>query len=294
MLIAADNRLDGLNKPMRSFDQQYYMKMFRNLCVERRASKLLYPLRDYIVQVARFDPAKGIPDVIRSYVKARHVLDDMIQGSKLPQLVLVGHGAVDDPDAGIIYDQITDILEEDDVSTFAADIVVVRLPASDQSNFLLATMLIAVLNAILSNAKIVLQLSLREGFEVKVSEALHKGIPVIATNAGGIPLQIQDGKSGFIVEVGDTTAVANHIVNLWTDQVLYMNMSNYARTCVTDEVSTVGNAASWLWMASKLAKGEKVLMNGQWVNDEMRKEAGEEYTQGEPRLPSNGINLQGA
>ena len=151
-----------------------------------------------------------------------------------------------------------------------------------------------VLNAILSNAKIALQLSLREGFEVKVSEALHTGIPVIATNAGGIPLQIQDGKSGFLVDVGDTTAVANHIVDLWTDKALYKKMSDYARRSVTDEVSTVGSAASWMWMCSKLAKREKLLMKGQWVNDQMRNEAGEAYIEGEPKLPRKGINLQGA
>lgn len=146
----------------------------------------------------------------------------------------------------------------------------------------------------MTNAKIACQLSLREGFEIKVSEALHKGIPVIATNAGGIPLQVQDGKSGFLVEVGDTTSVANHIVDLWTDKALYKRMSDYAKTCVTDEVSTVGSAASWLWMASKLAKGENLKMRGQWVNDLMRKDTGEEYTEGEPRLPRKGIDLQGA
>jgi alpha,alpha-trehalose phosphorylase (configuration-retaining) len=124
--------MDGLNKPMRLFDQQYYMKMFRSLCAERKASKLVYPKREYIVQVARFDPSKGIPDVIKSYVKARTILDDKIPGSKTPQLCLVGHGAVDDPDATIIYDQIMDLLEEDEIQPFASDIVVVRLPPSDQ------------------------------------------------------------------------------------------------------------------------------------------------------------------
>lgn len=280
---------------MRLFDQQYYMKMFRSLCVEKRASKLLYPMRDYIIQVARFDPSKGIPDLIRSYVKARHILDDKIPGSKHPQLAIVGHGAVDDPDATIIFDQIMDMLEEEEVATFAADIVVVRLPASDQCIPLLTNYSNeTVLNALLSNAKIALQLSLREGFEVKVSEALHKGIPVIATNAGGIPLQIRDGKSGFLVDVGDTTTVANHIVDLWTDNALYRKMSDYARTSVTDEVSTVGSAASWMWMCSKLAKGEKLLMKAQWVNDQMRNEAGEAYIEGEPKLPRKGIDLQGA
>jgi alpha,alpha-trehalose phosphorylase (configuration-retaining) len=117
---------------LRPFDTQYYMKSFRSLCVERRVSKLLFPMRDYIVQVARFDPSKGIPDVIKSYVEARRILDDRIPGSKHPQLALVGHGAVDDPDATIIYDQIMDMLEVDEYSQYASDIVVCRLPASDQ------------------------------------------------------------------------------------------------------------------------------------------------------------------
>jgi alpha,alpha-trehalose phosphorylase (configuration-retaining) len=145
----------------------------------------------------------------------------------------------------------------------------------------------------LSNAKIALQLSLREGFEVKVSEALHKGIPVIATNAGGIPLQIRNGKSGYLVNVGDTDAVAEHIVNLWTDKALYKRVSEFAARSVTDEVSTVGSAAAWMWMATKLAKGEKLRMEAAWVNDLMREECGEFYTEDEPRLPRRGINLQG-
>ena len=35
------------------------MGVFRTLCSEIRMSKLHWPVRDYIVQVARFDPAKG-------------------------------------------------------------------------------------------------------------------------------------------------------------------------------------------------------------------------------------------
>jgi hypothetical protein len=117
---------------MREFDQQYYMKMFRSLCVEQSMSRLQYPARDYIVQVARFDPSKGIPDVIKSYVKARHDLDSKIPGSKQPQLAIVGHGAVDDPDASIIFDQVIDMLQQEEYAPYASDIVVMRMPASDQ------------------------------------------------------------------------------------------------------------------------------------------------------------------
>jgi len=245
-------------------------------------SKLLWPARGYICQIARFDPAKGIPDVIDSFAKLRRRLDDVLPASKTPQLLIAGHGAIDDPDASIIYDQTMALLEKEEYAPYASDVVVMRIPPSDQ-----------MLNALLTNAKIVLQLSLREGFEVKVSEALHHGKPTIATRAGGIPLQITEGKGGYLVDVHDTTAVANHLYDLWTDKALYDRMSAQAAVNVSDEVGTVGNAASWLYLASKLAAGEKLQPNGRWINDMMREDAGEPYREGEPRLKRTIINIQG-
>jgi len=49
-----------------------------------------------------------------------------------PQLLLCGHGAVDDPDASIIYDQVMKILASEPYNKYAHDIVVMRLPPSDQ------------------------------------------------------------------------------------------------------------------------------------------------------------------
>lgn len=60
--------------------------------------------------------------------------------------------------------------------------------------------------AVLRQAAIALQLSLREGFEVKVTEAILKGVPVIATRVGGIPLQVIDGETGFLVDSGANQA----------------------------------------------------------------------------------------
>ena len=101
----------------------------------------------------------------------------------------------------------------------------------------------------MESSKIALQLSLREGFEVKVSEALHTGKPIVASNTGGIPLQIQHGKSGFICEPGDNATVAKHLFDLYTDDDLYKRMSEFAAKNVSDEVGTVGNGAAWLYLA---------------------------------------------
>ena len=40
-------------------DSQFYMGEFRTLCAKEKMTELKWPERDYIVQIARFDPAKG-------------------------------------------------------------------------------------------------------------------------------------------------------------------------------------------------------------------------------------------
>ncbi|KAG2349609.1 glycosyltransferase family 4 protein [Suillus weaverae] len=263
---------------------QFYMGEFRNLCTKEKMAELKWPQRDYIVQIARFDPSKGIPNVIDSYARLRVMLKESgrVTEAEVPQLLICGHGAVDDPDASIIYDQVMNLINSPDYKVYQSDIIVMRLPPSDQ-----------LLDALMANAKIALQLSLREGFEVKVSEALHAGIPVVASRTGGIPLQIVHGKSGYLTEPGDNNDVAKYLFNLYTDEKLYSEMSEYARTHVSDEVGTVGNAAAWLYLAVMYNRGVKIQPHGAWLNDMLREETGEPYVEGEPRLPRGGLNMQG-
>jgi glycosyltransferase involved in cell wall biosynthesis len=49
---------------------------------------LQYPAREYVTQVARFDPSKGIPDVIESYRKLREMLEEKAPGMVTPQLLV--------------------------------------------------------------------------------------------------------------------------------------------------------------------------------------------------------------
>lgn len=227
---------------------------------------------EYIAQIARFDPSKGICDVLASYDKFHRLLSHSVLDWQPPKLLICGHGSVDDPDGAIVYDTALGYVDQH-LKHLKHLICIMRIGPSDQ-----------MLNALLSKAKIALQLSTREGFEVKVSEALHRGKPVIATRAGGIPLQIQHGKNGFLVDVGDTDAVAEHLFQLWTDQELYDRMSAYASTNVSDEVSTVGNLLSWLYLASELSKGKKIQPSERWINDMAREEANEPYGPLESRL----------
>ncbi|THX73262.1 trehalose synthase [Aureobasidium pullulans] len=274
-LPATTDWLDGLNKELRFEDSRYYLDIYNAHCLESSQPQLAFPARDYIVQIARFDPSKGIDTVIRSYGELRRKYYKDTPVHQTPQLCIAGHSSIDDPDASAMFDKTMDLIENE-YSDLASDISVMRLGPIDQE-----------LNVLMSNAKICLQLSTREGFEVKVSEALHKGIPVIVTRAGGIPLQVEDGKSGFLVDTGDYEKVAEYMYQLFIDRDLYAEMSGYAAAHVSDEVSTVGNMLSWLYLADTMTRegGKKLQTNGAWINDLAREGAGIPYEEGEPRLP---------
>lgn len=210
------------------------------------------------------------------------------------------------------------LLDQEEYIHWANDIIVMRIGPSDQSElsfYTPSTILVPiiyvpvnfsiVLNALLTNATLALQLSTREGFEVKVSEALHHGKPTTATLAGGIPLQIQHGKTGYLIKPSDTTAAAAYMYKLWMDKPLRQKISQQAKEGVSDEVSTVGNALNWMYLSTKLSlKGLPQPYEGdagvdrkgdlpgggfkpraRWVFDLARKEAGEPWKPGEVRLP---------
>ena len=61
---------------------------------------------------------------------------------------------------------------------------------------------------------VIIQKSLREGFCLCVTEALWKGTPVVASNVGGIPYQIDDGRNGFLVEPHDNEGFAERIIDI--------------------------------------------------------------------------------
>ena len=62
------------------------------------------------------------------------------------------------------------------------------------------------INALQRTATVILQKSLKEGFGLTVSEGMWKGKPVIGGSAGGIPLQIIHGATGFLVHSVEGTA----------------------------------------------------------------------------------------
>lgn len=155
-----------------------------------------------VVQISRFDRWKDPEGVLKAFKVARKQVE--------ATLVLVGNFAADDPEGQQVFESLLGHQEER----------VLILAAQD-------TLLV---NALQRRAAVVLQKSLREGFGLTVAEAMWKGTPVIAGNAGGLPLQIEDRVNGFLVSSIEETA--DRIVTLLKDADLRRQFGERGREAV--------------------------------------------------------------
>ncbi|RHZ50570.1 hypothetical protein Glove_495g36 [Diversispora epigaea] len=261
LLPASTDPLDGLNKDLSSSDMHFYRSIYNRFSLDQCGIEINFH-RPYIIQVARFDPSKGIPLLIESFSLLRKKLQDAGWTSdEMPSLIICGAGSVDDPDGTPIYEQTNTILQQPEYSDISDDVSTVRLPPCDQ-----------IYNAMLRCSHVALQLSTREGFEVKVTEALAKGIPVVAFEAGGIPLQIKHGVNGFLAEIGNVEKVAEYLFTLFTDKKLYEKMSLAAKSTLNEQYFTVFQTLNWLYLINQFSARRRLEMGDEKEREILTKE----------------------
>ena len=133
--------------------------------------------RPLLCQVSRFDPWKDPLGVIDAYSLVKAKMPEV-------QLALVGSMATDDPEGWDFFNST--------IAHAAGD------PDIHILNNLNNVGAIEV-NAFQSHSEVLIQKSIREGFGLTVTEGIWKGRPFIGGAVGGIPLQISDGETGFLV-----------------------------------------------------------------------------------------------
>lgn len=74
------------------------------------------------------------------------------------------------------------------------------------------------LNSILKVSDVFLLPSQQESFGLAALEAMAAGVPVVSSNAGGIPEVNVDGETGFVREIGDVKAMAEAAIGLLKDE----------------------------------------------------------------------------
>jgi glycosyltransferase involved in cell wall biosynthesis len=76
---------------------------------------------------------------------------------------------------------------------------------------------------------VLLVTSNRESFGLTIVEAMARGVPVVATRCGGPEELISDGETGFLVDIGDTEAMADRVAVLLDNGVATASMVERAR-----------------------------------------------------------------
>ena len=187
------------------------------------------PDRPALVQVSRFDPWKDPLGVIDVYRGVKREFPDV-------QLIMVGSMAHDDPEGMEYYQRTRDY-------------------ANDDPDIHLLSNLDGVgnveVNAIQRAATVVLQKSLREGFGLTVTEGLWKQKPVIGGNVGGIPLQIEDGVTGYLVNsVEECTERALELMR-YPERAIEMGMRGHEK--VRKKFLSTANLRNYLTLFNDLA-----------------------------------------
>jgi N-acetyl-alpha-D-glucosaminyl L-malate synthase BshA len=137
-----------------------------------------------LVHLSNFRPVKRAPDAVRVFAKVRAALP--------VRLLLIGDGQ-DRPEAVHLAETL-DVKQD-----------VIFLGKQDD------------VESLLSVADLILLPSADEAFGLAALEGMSCGVPVIATAVGGVPEVVEDGKSGFLLPVGDVDGMAQAALALLTD-----------------------------------------------------------------------------
>jgi len=88
------------------------------------------------------------------------------------------------------------------------------------------------METIYRDAEIFVSTSDHEGTPNVVLEAMASGLPVVATNVGGIPEIVQHGRTGYLVGTGELDKMAEWVIRLMMDRELRSVLGKQARTYI--------------------------------------------------------------
>lgn len=79
-------------------------------------------------------------------------------------------------------------------------------------------------DALLADSDIFLLISNWEGFPISILEAMRAGLPVLASDVGGVSESVIDGKTGYLVPRADIDAIKNRLADLINDSALRVEL----------------------------------------------------------------------
>lgn len=198
-----------------------------------------------VVQVSRWDPLKDPAGVIEGYLEYLRIAS----ADSAVQLILAGpnvHAIPDDIEQASVYDEVLESWR--------------ALPHGIRNRVHLACLPMtdieenaAIVNALQTHARVVIQKSLKEGFGLTVTEAMWKGRPVLASAVGGIQDQIEDGVHGVLLDdPRDFVDFANKLDTILSDERFAENLGAAAKDRVKERYLGLTSLVTYAQLITRL------------------------------------------
>jgi trehalose synthase len=216
----AHNHADPHRAVFERLDGSVGFVRHRAAMLEESPLRLDAPL---LAQVSRWDRLKDPVGVLQAFAEHVHATES-------PHLLLAGpdvRAVADDPEGAEVLAEV-EAAWHDLAPAVRRRVHLAGLPMEDAEENAV------IVNAIQRRADVVAQKSLAEGFGLTVAEAMWKGRPVVATTVGGIQDQIEDGRTGYLVEPRDLRRFGERVNELLSDPHDAERMGDAAQRRVRD------------------------------------------------------------
>ncbi|WP_339146480.1 MULTISPECIES: N-acetyl-alpha-D-glucosaminyl L-malate synthase BshA [unclassified Sutcliffiella] len=158
-----------------------------------------------VIHVSNFRKVKRVQDVVKSF----HLIEKQIPS----KLLLVGDG----PEISVVCNLVKELGLKDKV-----------LFLGKQEN----------LEDLYSISDLMLLLSEKESFGLVLLEAMACGVPSVGTKIGGIPEVIDNGKTGYLSDVGDVEDISRNAIKILGDTTLHTKFAGNAISRVKEHFSS--------------------------------------------------------
>ncbi|KKK21360.1 hypothetical protein ARAM_002646, partial [Aspergillus rambellii] len=252
-VTAAVDQLDGLNKPMSDWDISFYGREFSSLCRINGRPTINYPTEQYILHLAQLIPNEGTMSLLNAYKRFYHECKTGIPNLVVPKLLICHYRSPNNRESAPIYRDLVQHIKTN-MQDLMSLISFVQIRPPDQ-----------LWNTIISRAMVVVQLGDSEGIPEILLSAVQKEKPVIASRNSGYLSFLRTKVNALLVGEEDIEAISRYLIGLASDSANCRHMGQQAPKKLSDETTTVGNAVNWLYITSKLSRGEAVEPSGGFI-----------------------------
>lgn len=203
-LVEETRDVFGLDRPIEVIYNFVDSRRFQRVTDPTVRSRFAHPEEALLVHISNFRPVKRVEDVIQVFARI---------SSEIPaRLLMVGDGP-ERPRAFELAQQLGVIGRTHFLGSFPD------------------------VETILGISDLFLLTSSHESFGLAALEAMSCEVPVVASNAGGIPEVVQQGVTGFMAKVGDVDQMADDALRILRSRELYTQMGQAARQVAVQRFS---------------------------------------------------------